>query len=433
MTIGGDVSTPATSFNSCNNPTGDPFGCTWFNASVPGRTITAPINGVVVRWRLHPGSGSDAQNVRLRILRPAGGTAYESGGASTAQPISTTGGLQVFPTRLPIRTGDHIGVDQGNGGANASFGRPFTGAEQKVFNPRLPDSGAVSPSSAPGAPVELVLNADIEADADGDKFGDETQDQCPTNAATQGPCPPATPQCGDGVDNDGDGAIDKADPGCLSGGDSFNPADLNEGDESVRDLVLCGRRAISLVRADAKGRRVVLKGLVSTRLAGRAVQIFANYGTGKAALRRLATVRPNTKGEFTARVKRPPKRLFNRARFQARVGSARSAQLKLPQSLASSSIRLRGGFIEVRGKVKRSLLGKRNKVVIKRLVCGRLQTVGSAKPARSGAYRVRFAAPALGAAALYRAEARVLARPKGKRYVKQFARAIGLTLTDQTG
>ena len=275
----------------------------------------------------------------------------------------------------------------------------------------------------PGAAnAELVLNADIEADADKDGYGDETQDQCPTNAATQGPCPPVTPQCGDGVDNDGDGAIDRADPGCLSGGDSFNPADLNEGDESVRDLVLCGRRAISLVRADAKGRRVVLKGLVSTKLAGRAVQIFANYGTGKAALRRLATVRPNTKGEFTARVKRPPKRLFNKARFQARVGNARSVQLKLPQSLASTSIRLQGGFIEVRGKIKRSVLGKRNQVVIKRLVCGRLQTVGKAKPSRSGAYRVRFAAPALGAAALYRAEARVLARPKSKRYVSSRAR-----------
>ena len=105
------------------------------------------------------------------------------------------------------------------------------------------------------------MNADIEADADKDGFGDETQDQCPTDATTQGPCP--TPQCGDGVDNDGDGAIDKADPGCLSGGDSYNAADPNEGDESITDLVLCGRRAISLVRADARGKKVVLSGLVS--------------------------------------------------------------------------------------------------------------------------------------------------------------------------
>jgi hypothetical protein len=35
---------------------------------------------------------------------------------------------------------------------------------------------------------ELLLNADIEADADHDGFGDETQDLCPTNAATQRSC-----------------------------------------------------------------------------------------------------------------------------------------------------------------------------------------------------------------------------------------------------
>jgi hypothetical protein len=33
-------------------------------------------------------------------------------------------------------------------------------------------------------------------DADGDGFGDETQDQCPANASTPGPCPPALPSLG---------------------------------------------------------------------------------------------------------------------------------------------------------------------------------------------------------------------------------------------
>ena len=107
--------------------------------------------------------------------------------------------------------------------------------------------------------------------------------------------------------------------------------------------------------------------------------------------------------------------------------------LKLPQSLASTSVRKAGQTIEVRGAVKRALLGKRNAVVVKRLVCGRYQTVGSAKPSKRGAYVVRFKTPALGAAALYRAESRVLAKPHSKRYVKQFARAVGITLTGQTG
>ena len=45
---------------------------------------------------------------------------------------------------------------------------------------------------------------------------------------------------------------------------------------------------------------------------------------------------------------------------------------------------------------------------------------------------MRFPAPLLGAAALYRAESKVLAKRGSKRYVKQFARAIGIALTGQT-
>ena len=37
--------------------------------------------------------------------------------------------------------------------------------------------------------VRFNIAASLEADADNDGFGDETQDQCPTEATTQGPCP----------------------------------------------------------------------------------------------------------------------------------------------------------------------------------------------------------------------------------------------------
>jgi hypothetical protein len=247
--------------------------------------------------------------------------------------------------------------------------------------------------------------------------------------AAAGTTPP--PQCGDKRDNDGDGAVDLQDPGCASAQDN------NEGDESLNDLVLCGRRQISLVRADAKGSKVVLTGLVSVANAGKPVQVFANYGARKRArggrFTRLTTIKSGATGQFSARVTRPPARLFNKARFLAQVGRSRSVALKLPQSLASSSVRKAGQTIEVRGAVKRALLGKRNAIIVKRLVCGRYQTVGSAKPNARGAYVVRFPAPALGAAALYRAESKVLAKPGSKRYVKQFARAIGIALTGQTG
>ena len=87
----------------------------------------------------------------------------------------------------------------------------------------------------------------------------------------------------------------------------------------------------------------------------------------------------------------------------------------------------------VRGHVKRSLLGRRNPVVVKRLVCGRYRSVGSAKPDRKGHYVVRFTVPSNVGAALFRAETTVLNKPGSRRYVKQYARAIRIKLTDQTG
>jgi hypothetical protein len=42
-----------------------------------------------------------------------------------------------------------------------------------------------------GNQFRVDVGAVLEPDADGDGFGDETQDACPSDASTQGPCPPA--------------------------------------------------------------------------------------------------------------------------------------------------------------------------------------------------------------------------------------------------
>jgi hypothetical protein len=273
-------------------------------------------------------------------------------------------------------------------------------------------------------------NEDYEGDprpTDGDGDGhtvDMGADETPAGFIAQPPViPPPPPQCSDLTDNDGDGAIDAADPGCLAG-----PTDNNEGDETARDLILCGQRKISLVRADVNGSKVVLSGLVATSLAGQKVQLMVRYLGQGGKPQKLASVTPGADGQFQARVKKPPKSLFKDARYQAKVGSAKSVELKLPQSLASSSLKqAAGGTLELRGRVDRALLGKRSPVVIKRILCGKYTTVGQARPNKKGAYVVRFPSPPSQGSALYRAETRVLARPGSKRYVKQFARAIGIT------
>ena len=163
-------------------------------------------------------------------------------------------------------------------------------------------------------------------------------------------------------------------------------------------------------------------------LAGQKVALSVRYLGGKAKAQKLGSVTPAAEGRFQARVKKPSRKLFNVARYRAQVGSASSVELKLPQSLASRWLKqVAGGMLELRGQVDRTLLGKRNPVVIKRILCGTYTTVGQAKPNKKGVYVVRFPSPPSQGSALYRAETKVLARPDSKRYVKQFARAIGIT------
>ena len=79
------------------------------------------------------------------------------------------------------------------------------------------------------------------------------------------------------------------------------------------------------------------------------------------------------------------------------------------------------------------MLGKRNKVLIRRLVCGRYRTVGSARPDKNGNYTVTFASTQIRGVAFYRAESKVLRKPGSKKYVIQYARAIAIRTTSQTG
>ena len=107
--------------------------------------------------------------------------------------------------------------------------------------------------------------------------------------------------------------------------------------------------------------------------------------------------------------------------------------LKLPQSLASTSVKVSGGQVTLRGQVQRSLLGKRRPITIRRLVCGKLTKTATTRANRRGAYVARFKAPALATAALYRAESQVLKRPRSKRYARQFARAVVVLFQRPTG
>ena len=93
--------------------------------------------------------------------------------------------ISTFPTRIPIRAGDRLGVDLT---PDSAIGyRDRAGAEAIIFFPTLGEGerrGAQGELQA----FEGLINADVEPDADRDNFGDETQDLCPTDPSTQGLC-----------------------------------------------------------------------------------------------------------------------------------------------------------------------------------------------------------------------------------------------------
>jgi hypothetical protein len=69
--------------------------------------VTSPVSGAIVSWHL---LGYEGGPVSLRVLRPAGSTAYT--GVGTSSPVvAASAALQTFATDLPIQAGDTIGLD----------------------------------------------------------------------------------------------------------------------------------------------------------------------------------------------------------------------------------------------------------------------------------------------------------------------------------
>ena len=157
------------------------------SSQAPGGAL-APTDGIVVRWRIKVGPSTSP--AALRITRPGNSNTRTGAGTGPTHtpPINDT--TTYDDVRLPIQAGDALGIDCCNGQSGAFFALGTT----DYWQPRLLD-GELARSASGQISLELLVNADIEPDADHDGYGDETQDQCPTNASTQGTCPaaPVTP------------------------------------------------------------------------------------------------------------------------------------------------------------------------------------------------------------------------------------------------
>lgn len=156
-------------------------------ASLASGGLTAPVSGVVVRYRFYivaaaqPGPATIAP----RVIRGRSGA-----GTAPAVTLADADGIQEFPTRLPIAIGDQIGFDLSED-TPIGIARATSGSRVNLWRPPLVDGESDRAPLPVIADRELTFNADIEPDRDGDGFGDETQDSCPSQAAvTTGPCEP---------------------------------------------------------------------------------------------------------------------------------------------------------------------------------------------------------------------------------------------------
>jgi Ca2+-binding RTX toxin-like protein len=196
VTFGADLSRDPNSGTFAANvsvPQQGPFSNPVHNGS--------PISGVLVAARIrHVAAGASG---KFLVLRPTGnphesdqftnvGEASVSVPASAAVPTEGTKTTE-FPTRLPIQGGDHLGFQLETTNPPASEIR-YVYSHPETLRWRL--DGAHPPNTTAtytDTTGEPLIQGTVEADADGDGYGDESQDRCPTDASTQGECPPPPP------------------------------------------------------------------------------------------------------------------------------------------------------------------------------------------------------------------------------------------------
>jgi hypothetical protein len=158
----------------------------------------APVGGILtsVRLKTEGAAGSGVIQILTQTSHPNPND-YVFANTAPEIPITVTAGpspghVTEVLTRRPIVAGQKLSVDLDDGTStildayhDASAECAFAGS-----NP----VGTPTTYSIGGCNENLpLISGTIEADADGDGFGDDTQDQCPTNASTQGPCPTTAP------------------------------------------------------------------------------------------------------------------------------------------------------------------------------------------------------------------------------------------------
>ncbi len=135
----------------CGNP------CTVTQTALPGRLVSAPADGAIVRWRMV--GGTPETSYRLRVFDPLVGAAvFNSASGGQVSPQSDEG-VESFPVVLPVRQGQQVGLDIGPLG---TLGIKTTEGAAYWYTTPPPPAGASDVAQPEGDPdSEIGYNADF--------------------------------------------------------------------------------------------------------------------------------------------------------------------------------------------------------------------------------------------------------------------------------
>ena len=167
-------------------------------------------------------------------------------GAGTGSAHALSAGVSTFDERLPIQTGDGIGLDLPTGEGLDVFSA-IGGGNVNFWSPVLSDGAAARGASSLDG-FTLLLQAEVEPDADADGYGDDSQDNC-TGTSNPDQADLDGDDLGDVCDDDEDGdTVLNAGDNCSrvsnplqedtdadDDGDACDADDDNDGDADTAD------------------------------------------------------------------------------------------------------------------------------------------------------------------------------------------------------
>jgi hypothetical protein len=183
VTLGSALATEPTGAISCIDPMTN-RGCLAVQDVLPGHDLVAPFDGVIVRWRVRLGDGTEAQSVRIRVVRRVDADTFTAISSGGLESVPAGAGTYTFPAQLAIRGGDQLAIE-GDSGTVIEWLAPAPGGRSFQYFP-TPADGVNTGAPTTYNDFEYTFNVDVEPDCDSDGRGDETQD----SSLFGGGCPP---------------------------------------------------------------------------------------------------------------------------------------------------------------------------------------------------------------------------------------------------